>query len=95
MNPGIFITLLVLIGGSLVVETRNVRLANSSPDFVNNNQQQLGHPIAKIKGQDQHVRASSNTAEGFDSSELFDGLTLASYGYDNEIHRFSRTESNS
>ena len=86
MNPGIFITLLVLVSGTLVAESRTIRLTNSSPNFVNNNQQQLGvRPTAELKGQFQYDRASSN-AEGLDSSKLFDGLTLASYGYDNKIH---------
>ena len=82
MNPGIFVILLVLVSaGSSVVEGRTVRLTNSSPSFANNNEQQLGRPTAEMKGQND--RASSPYSRGsLDGSKLFDGLTLATYGYD-------------
>ncbi|XP_046651990.1 uncharacterized protein LOC124342847 [Daphnia pulicaria] len=84
--------LLLIVGGSLVVESRTVRLlANSLPTSVNKQQPTAGrHPLtAEIKGQhnDKRVSSSPYTHQGgaMDGSKLFDGLTLATYGTKNFV----------
>lgn len=93
MNSGMFhlaIWLILIVGGSLVVESRTVRLlANSLPTSVNQQQPTAGrHPLtAEIKGHqhndNKRVSSSPYTHQGagMDGSKLFDGLTLATYGY--------------
>lgn len=78
MYSGIFFIWLFVLSGSLVVQCRHVPLAKSSISLVNSNdnKQQAGHPTIKIED-----RYYDEAQEGFDSSELFDGLTLASDGY--------------
>ncbi|KAI9554360.1 hypothetical protein GHT06_019632 [Daphnia sinensis] len=68
MNTGILFTVLFMLSGSLLIDCRHVTLAKPSTSLVNDNQQRTA--------QDRYDEAH----EGLDSSELFDGLTLASYG---------------
>lgn len=75
MNPGVFFTLLFVLSASLLIDCRHVTLAKPSTNLVNDNKQQTGRQTAE----DRYDHEAAQ--EGLDSSELFDGLTLASYGY--------------
>lgn len=74
MNPGVFFTLLFVLSASLLIDCRHVTLAKPSTNLVNDNKQQTGRQTAE----DRYDHEAAQ--EGLDSSELFDGLTLASYG---------------